>query len=118
MIDDGGELFGNYSRLPNGSLAANGFEVLKALDDNGDSRVDVQDAIWPRLILWRDVDHDGVSQLGELQPVTESRLSAIELRYHWTGRRDKDGNVFRYASLAELGSRMRSCYDVYFVRQP
>lgn len=38
-IDNGGELFGNYTKLANGQMAANGFEALNDLDDNHDGKL-------------------------------------------------------------------------------
>jgi hypothetical protein len=43
-IENGKELFGNETLLPNGNKAANGFDALKALDSNGDNQINVNDA--------------------------------------------------------------------------
>ncbi|HEX6640584.1 MAG TPA: hypothetical protein VF215_05695, partial [Thermoanaerobaculia bacterium] len=65
-IDDGSELFGNYTKLRNGVTAANGFEALAELDTNGDSVVNSADSSWQDLLLWVDHDHDGRSSAEEL----------------------------------------------------
>ena len=49
-IDTGAELFGDFTPLPNGTLAPNGFAALAALDSNGDDtylfgRSDGQDTV-------------------------------------------------------------------------
>ena len=116
IIDDGGELFGNYSRLPNGEMAANGFELLKTLDDNVDSRVDSCDGVWPLLLLWTDRDHDGISRAEEMIPITASGITALQCHYRWTGRRDRHGNVFRWMSSIETDLSSQPIYDVYFRR--
>ena len=64
-VNSGAELFGNFSPLKNGHLAKNGFEVLREFDTNGDGAVDERDAIWSQLMLWRDLDHNGVSEQSE-----------------------------------------------------
>lgn len=118
VIDNGKELFGNHARLPSGIVAANGFEALAAYDSNADGLIDSRDAIWSSLLLWADLNHDGISQPNELQPIAASPITAIELHYRWVGRRDKNGNMFRYEAQIHLGSPVRMCYDIYFVSTP
>jgi hypothetical protein len=122
-IDNGAEFFGNATRLTSDIRAQNGFEALTEFDDNHDFAVDEQDAIWTQLILWRDVNHDAISQLDELVRVVDSGVAAISLRYHWSGRLDSSGNALRYESkvwIAEEDKRAtpRPVYDVFFVRVP
>lgn len=122
-IDDGAELFGTATPLQAGGRAPNGFVALAELDDNHDGRIDEHDAIWSQLLLWRDANHDGISQPDELTPVAGSALVAISLDYHWTGRKDTWGNVFRYESQVIVQSAgtqpvPRPVYDVYFRRVP
>ena len=105
--------------LKNGLRAANGFSALAELDDNHDGLIDEHDAIWQRLLLWRDLNHDGVSQHWEIVPVTESTLAAISVQYHWTGRRDSSGNTFRYESKVWIRNASdrrvpRAVYDIFF----
>jgi len=57
-IDDGAELFGSMTRLPNGGRARDGFEALAALDTNHDGRIDARDLAWSGLVLW--ADRDGI----------------------------------------------------------
>ena len=117
-IDDGSELFGNWTPLRSGLRAANGFEALRELDSNGDGRVNALDAGWSALLLWTDANHDGVSQANELHAVTASAVQELETGYHWTGRRDASGNLFAYQGAAHFGAARRSIYDVYFQRLP
>jgi hypothetical protein len=60
-IDTGAELFGDFTPLPNGTLAPNGFAALAALDSNGDGVIDASDPAFAELKLWRDTSQDGVS---------------------------------------------------------
>lgn len=122
-IDNGGELFGTATRLKSGKRAENGFAALAEFDDNRDEFIDEKDAIWAGLLLWRDENHDGVSQPSELMPVSGSVLKAIRLDYHWSGRHDVWGNTFRYEALAWISSNgqnaaARPVYDIFFVRVP
>ncbi|WP_153075559.1 hypothetical protein [Paraburkholderia bonniea] len=45
-IDTGNKLFSNFTRLANGTLAANGFQTLHEFDSNKDGVIDQNDAIW------------------------------------------------------------------------
>jgi len=122
-ITSGAELFGNATPLKSGRPAGNGFLALAQYDDNHDSVIDANDAVWPQLLLWRDRNHDGVSQEDELLPVAGSGIVAISLDYHWTGRRDASGNLFKYESKVWMvnagGEAMpHPVYDIFFVRVP
>ena len=114
-LSDGGELFGNYTRLHSGAYAANGFEVLREFDANGDGIIDAADPAWQMLLLWVDSNHNGMSEAGELQRVSRSELRAISVQYHFTGRLDQNGNFFRFESNASIGREHRPIYDVFFV---
>jgi hypothetical protein len=112
-IDTGAELFGNYTRLQSGALAAHGFEALREMDDNHDSILDARDAGWIMLLLWIDRNHDGVSSPAELQPIASSVVTALEIDPQVSGRKDQWGNQFRYMAHFRLAQGRRSYYDVF-----
>jgi hypothetical protein len=124
-IDDGGELFGNHTPQPEppAGVEKNGFLALAVFDKpenggNDDGLIDRRDAIFPSLRLWRDANHDGVSQAGELHTLAALGLGSVELAYKESERRDAHGNRFRYrakvadARGAQLG---RWAWDVFLV---
>jgi hypothetical protein len=80
-IDDGRELFGSMTELPDGTRARNGFEALAALDEDGDGRITPRDSSFDRLLVWRDKNQDRHSSRDELVPVRDWGLVAIELDY-------------------------------------
>lgn len=107
-IDDGSELFGNYTPARPDSpeiTTPNGFEALKFVESSayGQSArngvIDSRDAAYARLMLWRDLNHNGISEPDELQPVRESGLTALNTEYKNSKRVDKHGNEFRQRSL-------------------
>ncbi len=117
-VDDGSELFGNATILRNGQRAGNGFIALAEYDANGDGVIDAHDPVWNSLMLWTDRNHDGISQPDEVQPISTSSITVIELSYHWTGRKDQYGNSFRYEGKLREGRRSRTFYDISFVNVP
>lgn len=122
IIDDGAELFGNHTPLASGNSAGNGFEALKEQDTNRDGQVDAADAGWTRLLLWVDLNHNGVSETDELTPIASSNVVALSLDYHFSGKHDRFGNQFRFAAKLVLRDKKddgsRKYYDIYFVRVP
>ena len=123
VVDDGAELFGNATPQMDGNRAPNGFEALRVFDTNHDGIIDEHDSIWLQLLLWRDLNHDGVSQSSEITSVTGSGFTAISLDYHRTGRHDVFGNVFRYQSkiwIRHAGGQAtpEPVYDIFFVPVP
>ena len=120
VIDDGSEMFGNFSEQPT-SPAPNGFIALAMFDapdagGNDDGRIDVNDSVFARLRLWQDRNHDGISQSSELVGLPEAGVKALNLDYNVVNTSDENGNSFRYAAKVEgdngahVGSVM---YDVF-----
>lgn len=122
VIDNGSELFGNHTYLPDGQVAPNGFFALAASDrpenrGNGDGVVDGRDAIWSQLRLWIDC-HTGSSEANELYRLEDFRLTQISLDYQATNQQDAFGNVFRLKAPCTLQGRVRFGYDVFFTARP
>lgn len=126
VIDSGKELFGNVTaQEPAPQNQMNGFRALALFDGagyggNGDGKINRNDAIFDRLRLWRDDNHNGISESCELFLLRDLGLRRIDLDYRESQRVDAHGNQFKFRSRvydsddAQLG---RWAWDVFLVVQ-
>lgn len=119
-IDNGAELFGNFTPQlqtpePNGFVALAAFDT-PVLGGNADGWIDGGDEVFSRLRLWRDANHDGVSQSGELLPLIAGGVQRVSLEYFESRRIDSWGNAFRFRSRVQSAQTPPTApwaYDVF-----
>jgi hypothetical protein len=119
-IDNGSELFGNFTPQPHPKTGSrNGFLALAVYDQpdnggNGDGVIDNRDTIYSRLRLWRDANHNGLTEPGELHTLPEEGVDALDLNYTKSRRQDRYGNQFMYkARIIRADGNPAWAWDVY-----
>jgi hypothetical protein len=125
-IDDGSELFGNSTpAFPDRRdiTTVNGFEALRFLQNGSygtstlDRQIDARDTAFGRLRLWRDTNHNGLSEPEELTPLNGA-VAAIATEYKEKKRIDQFGNLFRQqGTITWADGGQGIVYDVWLRRE-
>lgn len=113
LIDQKNELFGDSENVENGFIA------LKEFDSNKDGVVDRKDKNFKKLVLWNDLNGDGVSQKNEITPLQEM-VKTVSLAYE-KGRLRPLGDYAeeREASWAVLkNGKKATVVDIWFSPAP
>ncbi|TBV11925.1 hypothetical protein DNK01_15875, partial [Stutzerimonas kirkiae] len=117
-IDSGLELFGENTLLADGSKAKDGFEAMRAVDGNGDGKLDASDAVWSELRVWRDLNADGSSQDDELFTLQELGIKSIgtgsDGRTQNLGNNNHIGGFGSFEWDESRGGGVGVSADVYF----
>ena len=114
LINNGGELFGNATRLADGSKATDGFAALTELDSNGDGRIDASDELFASLRVWVDGNQDGISQEGELFGLANLGIASINLGAQQTSELNNANWIGLSGSYETVDGQLHSLVDAWF----
>ena len=114
FIDNGTELFGNYTRIGTGKNATNGFLALTDIDSNDDRKIDVKDASFSQLKVWKDLDSDGKSTANELFSLNEFGITSIGVSYVESNFIDSNLNEHKQVGFYTSQEGESSIVDVWF----
>lgn len=112
QINSGLEMFGDHA-----STAANAFDYAARSDSNGNNQLDEFDPVWKIIQVWTDTNADGVVQLGEMVPISQTDITGLGLDYHETDRHDQNGTELRLKGTAWRGGHAVPFYDYWARRQ-
>ncbi|WP_373883356.1 calcium-binding protein [Acinetobacter pittii] len=115
VINSGAELFGDSTKLANGENAQNGFAALSDLDSNADGKVDINDANFNELKIWKDLNSDGVSQTTELFTLTEVGIESLNTEINSIDNKQVAGGyITEVGSFTKLNGSTGKMVDVNF----
>ncbi|MBU2591569.1 MAG: hypothetical protein KKC21_06085 [Nitrospinae bacterium] len=101
LINNGRELFGDNTLLKSGAIATDGLQALADLDDNGDGKIDINDAAFAELKVWQDTNSDGISAAEELHTMEELGIKSLNTTYTTTNITHPSGNIQTHAATYE-----------------
>ncbi|WP_189635561.1 VCBS domain-containing protein [Rhizobium grahamii] len=75
-IDNGSEIFSPHFA---GGSYVDGLAALSTLDSNRDGKIDAADEAFSKLTVWQDLNHNGITDSGELSSLADHSISSISL---------------------------------------
>lgn len=108
VINNQSELFGNNA------TANDGFANLAGYDSNNDGVIDHQDAVFAELLVWQDLNQDGISQADEMHSLTDLGIASISLATTQGGEQIADGQVYLNGSFTYENGEQGQMADVLF----
>ncbi len=100
------QLFGNVTFW---LFWENGYQALATLDDNADGQL--TGAELRHLALWRDANANGISEAGEVTPVSLAGIVALSCKYNVVGR-SPDCRAMSSSGVKFKNGRIRQTFDI------
>ncbi|MDT7530351.1 cadherin domain-containing protein [Sphingopyxis sp. SE2] len=115
LIDDISEI----SFVGDAEGAMSDLEGLRTYDSDGDGYFDDGDAQFASFLIWRDENHDGVSQAHEMKTLGEWGIRAINLSMTLTGNSDEGDNIlFATTDYEKVDGTTGAIGDVFLSFDP
>lgn len=121
-INDVSELFGAGIVKPSVSIPVpdneSGFASLAEFDENGDGVIDITDAVYSDLLIWRDFNGDGHSSPDEVVSLLDAGVASIDLNAA-AGSGEQEGNIVAETStFTRTDGTVGEISDVWFKYNP
>lgn len=114
IINNGTEVFGDYTIKQDGTRAKHGFDALADLDENKDGKIDNQDSLFAQLKVWQDKNKDGISQKEELQNLTDLNIQSLNLDYKNSNQQSQGGKISQLSNYTKNDGTTYQMGDVNF----
>ena len=113
-INDGSELFGSSTLLPDGTLAQDGYQALTALDENSDGMISSKDTVFGQLRLWVDANSDGLSAPDELRTLDSLSIASISTQAFASSELNNGNLLGLVSSYQTTDGQSHQAADVWF----
>ncbi|MDJ0843150.1 MAG: hypothetical protein QNJ08_02825, partial [Crocosphaera sp.] len=87
-----------FSEYFNDGSPTSGLDALATLDSNQNGIISVTDTQFNQILVWQDINQDGISQPDELKTLTDHGITSINLN-GITTETIQDGNIIKKRSL-------------------
>ena len=116
QVNNGSELFGGATKRADGSTATDGFAALADLDANNDGLIDSTDSVFDELKLWRDANHDGKVDEGEMMSLKEAGVASMNLAAQETLENNNGNLVGLESSYTTVTGQKHEMSDVWLAQ--
>jgi hypothetical protein len=113
-INNGSELFGSATSLGNGKTAADGYVAMRALDTNKDGVLDANDAAFGELMVWTDLDGNGITGANELTNLSDLGINSISLNATKSTQNNNGNLIGLMGSYTTTDGKTHTMGDVWF----
>jgi hypothetical protein len=114
QINNGSELFGSATSLGNGKTAADGYVAMRALDTNKDGVLDANDAAFGELMVWTDLDGNGITGANELTNLSDLGINSISLNATKSTQNNNGNLIGLMGSYTTTDGKTHTMGDVWF----
>jgi len=118
IIQDGSELFGSATVLPDGQTAQDGYQALRALDTNQDGVLDSRDTAFASLQVWVDSDSDAFTDAGELKSLADLNIASLSLQAQAGSTLDQGNLVGLVSNYQTTDGAQHAMADVWLQVNP